>query len=80
MEANIDWKARAAEAFGVLDQALKEFDLTAGFVMRTGFVTWLNLDVKRQDRYIAGDVISLAKEFIDECVLNDFISEEELED
>lgn len=80
MAENIDWKARAAEAFSILDLALREFDLTAGFVMRTGFVTWLNINKDRQDRYMSGDVAALAKEFIDECVLNDLVTEEELED
>lgn len=63
---------RARQAYEYLGSRLTEFGITNGFVMKTGFVMWLNENEDRVQQYEAGtEIDKLIDAYVEDCINED---------
>jgi hypothetical protein len=75
-----DWIDRAKEIYKLLDEALSMGDIKMDYVMRTGFISWLNGSDERIERYLKGDDLQgLVLDYIDEITREDEVNDDEME-
>lgn len=66
---------RAKKTFELLKDKLGQLEIEDGFVMKSGFISWLNAYDERIQRYLDEDLDKLTTEYVDEVVNVDMIGE-----
>lgn len=66
---------RARRTYLLIEEKFKTIGVVTDFVMKTGFISWLNESPDRIQRYEQDDVNALVNEYVDACINEDNVEE-----